>query len=480
MDQPDEPTGSRPGWWHLPPTPPTTPVPPTFPSADGTPPPPPPSATYVPYAPYGAVNASPAGPSSTPDVPAAKPRRARSVLALVAACVLAFAATAFGFSFVGSHDNHGAKTAASAPSSAVIQTPADEPAPVPTTTPSAPAQSPATRTPSTPSTPTPATPNSGGSSSRASTASKDSDLVSGVVNITTVLGYQNGQAAGTGVILTADGEVLTNNHVISGATSINVEVISTGKTYKATVIGTSPSEDVALIKLQGASGLTPANIGSSNNLTPGQTVTAVGNAGGTGSPTVTTGQIVALGQTITASDDNGTNAETLENLIEINALLIPGDSGGPLYDSAGKVIGINTAASSGGFRSRRGGVTGSTDGYAIRIDDALSIVKQIRNGKATDTITIGNPAFLGIGSNASLKGNGVTITSLASDAPAAKAGLKVGDVITSVDGKALSGTESLVTVLKAHRPGDKVTIEWTTSSGSTEKATVELAAGPAN
>ncbi len=296
----------------------------------------------------------------------------------------------------------------------------------------------------------------------------------GVVDIDTVLKYQGAEAAGTGMILTSSGEVLTNNHVVEGATSIKVTVVSTGATYTAKVVGTDPTDDVAVLQLQGASGLQTAKIGDSSGVNAGDTVTAVGNAGGRGgTPTAAKGSVVATGQTLTASDENGSNAETLTDMIEISAAVVSGDSGGPLYDSNGKVIGMDTAASS----SFRFG-SGTTIAYAIPIDKALSIADRIESGHETSTIHIGYPAFLGVSLQDSP--GGAVVAAVGNGTPAASAGLQAGDVITSVDGKAITSANSLSSVIAAHDPGDRVKITWTDTAGQSHSATVTLATGPAD
>jgi S1-C subfamily serine protease len=301
--------------------------------------------------------------------------------------------------------------------------------------------------------------------------------VSGVVNITSTLGYQRAQASGTGILLTANGEVLTNNHVIKGATAITVQVIGTGKTYTATVVGTSPHADIAVLHLSNASGLPIARVGTAKGSAVGDAVTAVGNAGGRGSPTTSAGSIVALGQTITAADANGSNAETISNLIEINAPLLPGDSGGPLYAASGKVIGINTAASRSGFRNWQ---SASADGYAITIDTALDVAHQIDSGQASPTVQIGTPGFLGISTDPTAGVDGAAVTSVASGSPAASTALAPGDVITSFDNQPIHSADALVTAIHGHKPNDKVALGWVSSDGSSHQANVSLAPGPAN
>jgi S1-C subfamily serine protease len=291
--------------------------------------------------------------------------------------------------------------------------------------------------------------------------------------VNTRLGYQNGAAAGTGIILTASGEVLTNNHVIDGATSVSVRVLSTGKTYTATVLGSDRADDVALLQLKDASGLQPANLGDSSSVKVGDPVTAVGNAGGDGGePSTVTGTVTDLDQTITATDAAGGNAEQLTGLIQMNARLQPGDSGGPLYNAAGQVIGMNTAASA----NRRFRTT-SAEAYAIPLAKALDIVHQIETGKASVNVTIGIPGFLGVGVDES-NGSGALITDVVAGTPAEHTGLVAGDIITAIDGQAIDSPDSLTSVLRTHHPGDNVKLTWSDSSGQSHTADVTLATGP--
>jgi S1-C subfamily serine protease len=312
------------------------------------------------------------------------------------------------------------------------------------------------------------------SAANTSTGSATAAQQVGVVDIDTVLGYQGAEAAGTGMILTSSGEILTNNHVIDGATSIKVTVVTSGATYTAKVVGTDPSDDVAVLQLQGASGLQTAKIGNSSDVNVGDAVTAVGNAGGVGgTPSAANGSVVALNQSLTASNENGSNAETLTGMIEINAPVVSGDSGGPLYDSNDKVVGMDTAASSAfGY----GG--GQTAAYAIPINKALGIADKIESGQASSTIHIGNTAFLGVSLQDSA--SGAVVASVAAGTPAASAGLQVGDVITSVDGKSVSSAQSLATTIAGHHPGDRITLGWTDAFGQSHTATITLATGPAD
>jgi len=303
----------------------------------------------------------------------------------------------------------------------------------------------------------------------------------GVVDIDTKLQYQNASAAGTGMILTADGEVLTNNHVVEGATTIKVTVVSTGKTYNAVVLGTDPTDDVALIKMQNASGLQTVNVGTSTGLNVGDVVTSVGNAQGVGgTPTVASGTVTALDQDITASDPSGTNPEQLSGLIETNANMQPGMSGGPLYNDSGKVVGMNTAGSSSGPRRRRGGTpTASGDNYAIPVDHALAIVKQVESGQETDTVHIGYDGFLGVEvSQDESSTPGAVVGQVLDGTPAADTSLQAGDVITGIDDTKVTDAASLGTAMDAHKPGDKVKVSWVDGNGQQQSASVQLTTAP--
>lgn len=351
---------------------------------------------------------------------------------------------------------------------------------------------------------TPLIPATGGGSSAPAPASAGSSGLSssdvssiaakvnkGVVDINTELGYQNGQAAGTGMVLTASGDVLTNNHVVTGATKITATVVSTGRTYTARVVGTAPTEDVAVIHLDGASGLATVTA-SKANVSVGDPVVASGNAGGKGgAPSVTAGNIVALGQTITASDGNGANVQRLSDLIEFDASIAPGDSGGPLANRSGEVIGMNSAAEVSGPRFR----STSTSGYAIPISKALNIAGQIESGTSSSTVHIGLRPFLGVqiaGTGAGTGGlgrlgrsgltttAGAVVSGVESGTPADSLSLAAGDTITSINGQSVDSASTLTTLLQGQRPGDKITVGWTDASGSQHTGRTTLIAGPAD
>ncbi|MCU4185311.1 trypsin-like peptidase domain-containing protein [Acidiferrimicrobium sp. IK] len=310
-----------------------------------------------------------------------------------------------------------------------------------------------------------------------------------VVDINTELSYQSGAAAGTGMVLTGNGAILTNNHVIDGATSISVTLVSTGKVYKATVVGTDVTDDVAVLQLQDASGLTPIAIGNSSDVARGDTVLAIGNAGGAGgTPSAVTGTVRALNQTITASDSNGANAEVLNGLIQTDAPIQAGDSGGPLVNNKGQVIGMDTAASSSNQVNGAASV-----GFAIPMANATTIAAQIQQGKSSDKIHIGETGFLGVKVLSSSSGSGLggglgsggsttpgaAVSAVVPNSPAESAGLAQGDTITGVDGTPITSATSLTATLRVHHPGDKVSITWVDVSGQSHTATVTLAVGPA-
>jgi len=308
----------------------------------------------------------------------------------------------------------------------------------------------------------------------------------GVVDITSTLGFSRATAEGTGMVLTPNGEVLTNNHVIEGATSISVRDVGNDHTYKAKVVGYSNSNDVAVLQLQGASGLQTVSIGSSARLAPGQPVVALGNAQGRGgTPSVATGRVTGLGAMITAQNEGSGTFEHLSGMIRTNAPIQPGDSGGPLVNAAGKVIGMDTAASSAGSGP---GTTAAmaTQAFAIPIDKAIQLADQIEAGTSSSTVHIGASAFLGVAiSSQSQQGGfgqpsaGATIQGVIPGTPAAQAGMSQGDTIVAVDGHQITSSSDLQSVMQLHHPADKVTVTWIDQAGQSHTSRVTLVAGPA-
>jgi S1-C subfamily serine protease len=319
-------------------------------------------------------------------------------------------------------------------------------------------------------------------SSRPLTASAIAARVDpGLVDINVVFGNPGARGAATGMVLTPAGVVLTNNHVIHGATRISVTDVGNGRTYSASVVGYDLTGDVAVLQLQGASGLQTVPLGDSSTVAAGAKVTALGNAGGVGgTPRVASGSVTAVGRTITASD--GGYAQRLRGLIVTSAPIRPGDSGGPLVTRTGQVIGMDAAGSAGFFRPLH------TQGFAIPINAAVSIVNQVEAGTASSTMHIGPTGFLGVavappaqagvGVVIGTQNQGALVAGALAGYPAAHVGLKQGDVITSVDGRSVTSATGLTGLLSAHHPGDTVQLRWVGPSGQTHSATVKLASGP--
>jgi S1-C subfamily serine protease len=367
---------------------------------------------------------------------------------------------------------------------------------------------------------------SGGAGGTGSTANEQAILnkvAPGLVVINTVLRYNSEQAAGTGMVIKSDGLVLTNNHVIEGSTSITATTAN-GKQYQAKVVGYDLTGDVALIQLQNASNLKTVPLGESSSVKTGDQVVAMGNAQGQSEIVPAAGQVTGLNKTVTASDQGGTvTSETLHGMIETNAAIVSGDSGGPLANASGQVIGIDTAGSNSGFAVQQG----NSNGYAIPIDTALSVANQIKAGQASSVITIGYPPFMGVfigqGSDSNPQdqaqqsgGNGfggfgggygsgggnssqgcynsdanlVTPQNIANvssgtlvlgticGGPAAAAGMTAGSVITAVNGQSVGSPDSLTQVVSSkYRPGDTVSVTWVSPSGQRSTSSIKLING---
>jgi S1-C subfamily serine protease len=297
-----------------------------------------------------------------------------------------------------------------------------------------------------------------------------------IVDINTVVG--SSQAAGTGMIISSTGEILTNNHVIDGSTSIQVTIAGQSQPYTAHVIAADPSADIAVIKVDGLTGLPTVSFASSSSVTVGDAVVALGNAlGQGGTPRVSQGSVVALDQTITASE-GGSKSEQLTGMIQSDATIYPGDSGGPLVNSSGQVIGMITAGNVQGFRSRASNVN-----YAIASDNILSVVNQIRSGQTNAQIIYGQVGFIGVSvqtldaAAASQLGlsvsSGALVVSVQSGSPAAGAGIARNSVITKVGGSDITSIDTLGTAIRAHKPGERVSVTWVNTSG-THTATLTL------
>ena len=305
-------------------------------------------------------------------------------------------------------------------------------------------------------------------------------VIAGLVDVNTNLAYENAAAAGTGMVLSPGGEVLTNNHVIRGATTIDVRDVDNGKTYSATVVGYDVAADVAVLQLKNASDLKTVPIGNSTSVAVGAKVVAIGNAGGTsGTPSTASGTVTALDQSITASDELTGTSEELTGLIETNAGIEPGDSGGALVNTGGRVVGITTAASS-GFEFQPGG----NEGFAIPIDTAISLARKIESGSFSGDVHGSATAFLGVdvlSSGYFSAGSffaGALVGAIVPASPAQAAGLVSGDVITSLGGQSITSPTALTDALLTMSPGEKVQLGWVDAFGTEQSATVTLAHGP--
>jgi S1-C subfamily serine protease len=367
------------------------------------------------------------------------------------------------------------------------------------------------------------TPGSGGTGAAAGSLTK---VGQGIMIINTTLQYSSERAAGTGMVINAaDGLVLTNNHVIENATKITATAAN-GKTFKATVVGYDVTGDIALIRLQDFSGLHAVPIGDATAVKTGDSVTALGNAEGQSRIITAPGKITGVNRTIMASDQGGAvTSETLHGMLATDAAVVSGDSGGPLVNASGQVIGMDTAGNNVRFPDQQ-----AATGFAIPINTALSVAKEIAAGHASSTITIGYPPFIGIyvgagtssdpqqqaqaqqqqnggfGGGGGFGGNGSgnggsqccytdnanlpTPTSIAPvnsgtlvvgaicNSPAATAGLTAGSVITSVNGTTIGAPQTVHNALAKSRPGDSVSLTWVTPSGQRKTASMTLTQGP--
>jgi S1-C subfamily serine protease len=288
----------------------------------------------------------------------------------------------------------------------------------------------------------------------------------GIVNIYTTLGYQHGVAAGTGMILSRSGEVLTNNHVIAGATKFKVVDVTAHRRYSATVVGYSVSRDIAVLQLAHASGLRTVKRGGAIPLHVGMRVVARGNAEGRGGlPKSARGQIIALHQQVIARDEAG-DSETLNNTIATNAAVVPGYSGGPLENFQNRVLGIVTAG---------GTTSGVHRGFAIPLGQALQIVRRIESGRSSAIVHVGPTAFLGV---ELVSSGGAKIASVIPGKPADLAGLVKGDVITSLNGETITSRADVRQTVLGLVPGDEVSIGWTDTNGIAQTGTITPISGP--
>ncbi|BDY27691.1 S1C family serine protease [Mycolicibacterium mageritense] len=293
-----------------------------------------------------------------------------------------------------------------------------------------------------------------------------------VVRIDTVVDYQQAYGIGTGIVISPSGEVLTNYHVVQGANSINATVA--GQSFMADLVGYDRQHDIAVLQLRGAGGLPAAPIGDSKALAPGAPVVALGNAQGSNAPlTREVGTVTAFGRTVNAEDELTGSKDQIDGLFEFAAPVRAGDSGGPVVNEAGQVVGMTTAATV-NFRMGPGG-----KGFAIPINDAMGIAGQIRSRTPSDSVHIGPPTLLGVGvRTATRDGSGVVIQDVVRGGPAEAAGLVPGDLLTVMDGTTLDSARTLTLILDRHYPGDVIDLTWLDRSGQQRTGKATLAAGP--
>jgi len=274
---------------------------------------------------------------------------------------------------------------------------------------------------------------------------------------------QSGVATGSGFVVSSDGYIVTNAHVVEGATAVNVKV-GDGKTKSAKIVGQDASSDLALLKID-ASGLKPLPLGNSDNVEVGDPTFAIGNPFGL-DRTLTTGVVSALQRQISSP-----NGYSIDDVIQTDAAINPGNSGGPLFNGAGQVIGVNSQIESTGSSSS--GEAGNVGiGFAIPSNTVHNVVQQLmKSGKV-------NHAYLGV-STQDGSGAGAPVASVAQGAPAASAGLKTGDVITSVAGKTVQDSASLSSLVDAHKPGETVAVT-VRRGGQTKTLQVKLGNRPAS
>ena len=257
-----------------------------------------------------------------------------------------------------------------------------------------------------------------------------------VVEVTSQL--PDGTATGTGFVISAEGEILTNAHVVQDASQVKVRLAGESSARDAKVVGRDDTADIALLTVTSAQGLTAVKLGSTASTQVGEPVVAIGYALGLrGAPTVTSGIVSALGRSL----------GDLSGLIQTDAAISPGNSGGPLVNARGEVIGINTASA-----TARGG-EGENIGFAIAIDDATQIADSLRSGG------VPSQGFLGV-TTRDAAGNdlGAIVIAVVAGGPADKAGVKAGDVITTIDGSPVTDSASLGKAIRTHKPGDAVQI----------------------
>jgi S1-C subfamily serine protease len=290
-----------------------------------------------------------------------------------------------------------------------------------------------------------------------------------VVNLNSVV--SDGFAAGTGMIISSDGDVLTNNHVVADALSLVGQINGTGPKYDAVVLGVDPTADVAVVRLQQVPKLPVIPIDNTGSVAIGDSVTAIGNAlGRNGAPAVVTGHVTSLDGQIQTQDPQGNATHDISGTISFDAFVQPGDSGGHLVNAAGQVIGMDTAANAQDALTHVG--------FAIPISDAMAIAQQIINGQSSPYIEPGHSGALGIEVADARAPLGALVRGVISGRGAYNAGLSSGDVITAAAGLSVRSRQDLFGALEGYLPGDKIVVTWVDVTGTTRSATVTLSSGP--
>ena len=294
------------------------------------------------------------------------------------------------------------------------------------------------------------------------------ELKRGLVMIRVTMPNQSG--AGTGMILTPDGQVLTNYHVVRSTSLIRVTVATTGRRYEATLVGRDASKDVALLQLKDAAGLDTITR-DDDLVSVGDPAVAAGNAGGQGYITAFGGSVVATDQSIRVRGQTEYDPEeNLTGLIETDAHAEPGDSGGAMYDAELEVLGMTTAGSTGG----------ETSSYAVPLDDAMAVVDRVRRGDESGTVVIGPKPYLGIVAERASGSDGVPVSRVETSSAATQAGIRAGDTITALDGRRVSSHAELSAALDALEPQQTVPIAWTTGSGDRRTSDITLGTSTLN
>ncbi len=307
------------------------------------------------------------------------------------------------------------------------------------------------------------TPSNSGSTSSAQAKAPST----GVVLIAATV--SDGTAAGTGMVLTSDGYILTNYHVIAGSSAIQITVADSQRTYAAEVVGDDASRDVALLKVKGASGLPTVSL-DNDDVSIGDAVVALGNANGQRTLVSAAGDVTAMDVSLTVNSDSpwGTT-EKLSGMIQTSAAAVPGDSGGPMYDGEGEVLGMTTAGS-----------TDDSVSYAVPIKTATAIVKQIKAGNESGSVRIGPAGYLGVTSDSeSTQADGMIISTVDADGPAAAVGIAAGDRLTVFDGTTITASTNVAELIRETEPGQSVKVSWIdSSSGKQRSAVVEMGESP--